>query len=70
LAKEFVFQGFKEAFGFMTAVAVVAEEMGHHPDWSNSYKKVTVRLSTHEEGGITELDFKLAKKMNELERRS
>jgi 4a-hydroxytetrahydrobiopterin dehydratase len=69
LAKEFVFKDFEEAFKFMAAAAVVAEELNHHPDWSNSYKKVMVHLSTHEERGITDLDFELAGKMNRLARK-
>ncbi len=54
------FDDFAEAFGFMTRVAVVAERMNHHPDWSNVYSRVTIRLSTHDAGGLTDLDFDLA----------
>lgn len=60
IARQFVFVDFKQAFGFMAEVALKAEEMGHHPDWSNVYKTVDVTLSTHDAGGLSELDFKLA----------
>ncbi len=63
LTKTFVFKNFIEAFGFMTQVALYAEKVDHHPEWSNVYKKVVVQLTTHEYGGITEKDFDLAKKM-------
>lgn len=66
LRREFQFANFVEAFGFMTRAAIEAEKMNHHPEWFNVYKKVTVHLTTHEAGGITELDFTLARKMNEL----
>lgn len=60
LIKEFKFHDFIEAFGFMTQVALHAEKINHHPDWSNSYNRVVVLLSTHEVGGISDKDFKLA----------
>jgi 4a-hydroxytetrahydrobiopterin dehydratase len=66
LVREFKFKGFAEAFGFMAAVAVTAEKLNHHPDWSNVYSRVTIRLSTHREGGITPLDFELAKHCSDL----
>ena len=66
LARSYVFQDFNAAFGFMTRVALVAEAMDHHPDWSNSYRKVEVRLTTHSAGGITRLDLDLARKMDEI----
>jgi len=69
LQRTFVFANFVEAFGFMTRAAIHAEKMNHHPEWSNVYKTVEVELTTHEAGGITELDFELAKKMNRLARR-
>lgn len=59
--KEFKFKDFKEAFGFMTRVALEAEKLDHHPDWKNSYNKVSVSLTTNDAGGLTLLDFKLAK---------
>lgn len=60
IRKRFVFADFVEAFAFMSEVALVAEAMKHHPDWSNSYKTVRVSLSTHSAGGLTALDFDLA----------
>ena len=59
-AKKFVFKDFNQAFGFMTRAALVAEKMDHHPEWFNVYKTVDVTLSTHDAGGVTELDVKLA----------
>ncbi|KPQ12926.1 MAG: 4-alpha-hydroxytetrahydrobiopterin dehydratase PhhB [Rhodobacteraceae bacterium HLUCCA09] len=64
IAKTFRFKDFKEAFGWMTQVALVAEKMDHHPEWSNVYKTVEVTLSTHDAGGLTELDVKLARAMD------
>ena len=55
------FADFNEAFGFMTRVAIKAQEMDHHPEWFNVYNKVEITLSTHEAGGLTERDIKLAK---------
>lgn len=66
LHRQFQFPSFVEAFGFMSSVALVAESMGHHPEWFNVYNRVTVDLTTHDAGGITNLDVKLASKMNEL----
>ena len=66
LHREFRFADFAEAFGFMAAVATVAAQMDHHPNWSNVYSTVTVDLSTHDVGGITELDVQLATRMDEL----
>ena len=63
LSKEFRFKTFVRAFGFMSQVAIVAEKLNHHPEWSNVYNRVQVQLTTHDVGGLTELDFKLAKKM-------
>jgi 4a-hydroxytetrahydrobiopterin dehydratase len=60
LHRDYEFPDFAHAFGFMTAVATQAEKMDHHPDWTNVYNRVSVNLSTHDVGGITELDFKLA----------
>ena len=64
IRKEFLFKDFKEAFSFMTAVALKAEEMGHHPEWYNVYNQVHVELTTHDAGGVTEKDFLLADFMN------
>ncbi|MRR12072.1 4a-hydroxytetrahydrobiopterin dehydratase [bacterium] len=66
LRRTFVFSDFPEAFGFMTRVALAAEKLDHHPDWSNVWNRVTVALSTHDAGGITELDFQLAGVMHRL----
>lgn len=64
IAKTFEFKNFSEAFAFMTRSALAAEKMDHHPDWSNVYKTVNVTLSTHDRGGVTELDIELARRMN------
>ncbi len=66
ISKTFTFQNFNEAFGFMTRAALVAEKMDHHPEWSNVYKTVSVTLSTHDAGGLTELDVKLADAMDKI----
>jgi 4a-hydroxytetrahydrobiopterin dehydratase len=66
ITRKFVFKDFNEAFGFMTRAALVAEKMDHHPEWFNVYKTVEVTLSTHDVGGVTELDVKLAEAMNKL----
>ncbi|MDO8951541.1 MAG: 4a-hydroxytetrahydrobiopterin dehydratase [Draconibacterium sp.] len=58
--RNFKFKTFVEAFSFMTAVALEAEKLNHHPDWSNSYNKVDIVLTNHEAGGVTQLDFELA----------
>ena len=63
---DFRFGDFVEAFGFMASAAIEAEKMNHHPEWFNVYSKVRVDLTTHEAGGITELDFALAGRMNAL----
>ncbi|MEM7214575.1 MAG: 4a-hydroxytetrahydrobiopterin dehydratase [Pseudomonadota bacterium] len=66
IEKKFVFKNFNEAFGFMTQVALVAEKIDHHPEWSNVYRTVDVTLATHDTNGVTELDIKLAESMNTL----
>ena len=66
LRREFKFGNFVEAFGFMTSAAIESEKMNHHPEWCNVYNKVVVDLTTHDAGGITMLDFELARKMNDL----
>lgn len=66
LHQQFQFSSFVEAFGFMSSVALVAESMGHHPEWFNVYNRVTVDLTTHDAGGITQKDVDLARRMNEL----
>ena len=67
IEKKFVFTDFLEAMKFINAVAPSAEAMQHHPEWSNVYNKVTVTLTTHDAGGITQKDIALAKKMDEIE---
>jgi 4a-hydroxytetrahydrobiopterin dehydratase len=66
LHREYKFADFAHAFGFMAAIATAAEKLDHHPDWLNVYNRVTVNLSTHDAGGITELDLKLAETMEKL----
>ncbi|MDN5786547.1 4a-hydroxytetrahydrobiopterin dehydratase [Pseudorhodobacter sp.] len=66
IRKTFIFRNFIEAFGFMTRAALWAEKWNHHPEWSNSYKTVAVVLITHDANGLTELDVKLARKMDDL----
>ena len=66
ITRKFTFKDFNQAFGFMTRAALVAEKMNHHPEWFNVYKTVEVTLSTHDAGGVTELDIKLAETMDKL----
>lgn len=64
ITKVFTFKDFNAAFGFMTRVALAAEKMDHHPEWSNVYRTVTVTLSTHDADGLTERDIRLAEAMD------
>jgi 4a-hydroxytetrahydrobiopterin dehydratase len=64
IARKFIFKDFNQAFGFMARVALAAEKMDHHPEWSNVYKTVDVTLSTHDAGGLTEKDIALARLMD------
>jgi len=66
LHRTFKFKDFTQAFGFMKRVAVVADRMNHHPDWSNAYNTVTIDLSTHSAGGLTKNDFELAGKIQKI----
>jgi 4a-hydroxytetrahydrobiopterin dehydratase len=66
LQREYRFADFVQAFGFLSSAALVAESMNHHPDWSNSYDRVTVRLVTHDAGAVTELDLELARRMEAI----
>ncbi len=66
IQKEFVFADFVAAFGWMSQVAIWAEKLNHHPEWVNVYKMVSVTLSTHDIGGLSDLDIKLARKMDAL----
>lgn len=63
---EFKFAGFVEAFGFISRVALLAEKMDHHPDWSNVYNRVVIDLSTHDVGGLSARDFELAGRIDQL----
>ncbi len=69
LHKTFTFGNFIEAFGFMTQAAITAEKLNHHPEWSNVYKTVEVTLTTHDTGGLSSLDAKLAKAMDRIAKR-
>jgi 4a-hydroxytetrahydrobiopterin dehydratase len=66
LERTFLFKDFKTAFQFMTLCANFAEELGHHPDWSNSWNRVTVRLSTHSMKALTDLDITMARAMDQF----
>lgn len=66
ITKTFTFSDFTEAFAWMTRAALIAEKMNHHPEWFNVYKTVTVTLSTHDAGGLSELDVKLAGKLDAI----
>ncbi|MDX1332507.1 MAG: 4a-hydroxytetrahydrobiopterin dehydratase [Robiginitalea sp.] len=66
LETTFEFQNFKEAFTLMTRIAFECEAMGHHPDWTNVYNRLHIRLSTHDAGGVTDKDFQLAGLIEEL----
>ena len=66
LHRVFEFKDFAQAFAFMTQVALAAEKMDHHPDWSNVWNKVTIDLSTHSAGGLTKNDFDLATKIQQI----
>lgn len=64
--REYRFASFSAAFGFMTRAALAAERLDHHPDWTNVYSRVAVTLATHDAGGVTELDFRLAETLDRL----
>lgn len=65
LTNEFTFKDFNQAFEFMTIVSRDCKRLNHHPSWSNTYNKVSIKLSTHDSGGVTEKDFELAKLMDQ-----
>lgn len=67
IKKTFLFANFVEAFGFMTQAAILAEKANHHPEWFNVYNKVSIRLSTHDAGGLTDYDFELAQQFETLQ---
>ena len=66
LHKEFQFDNFVSAFGFMTQLALVAESLNHHPEWFNVYNRVTIDLTTHDAGGISDMDFQWAKQADSI----
>lgn len=66
ITRTFTFPGFGEAFGWMTRAALIAEKVDHHPNWRNVYNRVEVELTTHDRGGLTQLDIALAKAMDAL----
>ena len=66
LHKEFLFDNFNQAFGFMTRSAMEIEKMNHHPEWFNAYNRIIIELTTHDAGGITKNDVNLAKILNSL----
>ena len=66
LHRELKFKNFVQAFGFMTQIAILAESMDHHPEWSNVYSRVTIDLTTHEAGGISQRDIELVQKINQV----
>ena len=70
IKRDFKFKTFIEAFSFMTAVALEAEKLNHHPDWSNSYGRVSIVLTTHEADGLTQLDFDLANSIDRIYKNS
>lgn len=66
LCREVKFEDFREAFGFMSRMAMFAEKLDHHPDWSNVYNRVSIRLNTHDVDGLTELDFRFAAEVDRI----
>jgi len=66
IAREFTFADFVQAFGFMTQVALLAEQANHHPEWSNVYGRVTIVLTTHDAGGLSMRDIELARRIDAL----
>ena len=70
IKRDFKFKTFVEAFSFLTAVALEAEKLNHHPDWSNSYGRVSIVLITHEADGLTQLDFDLANSIDRIYKNS
>jgi 4a-hydroxytetrahydrobiopterin dehydratase len=64
--REIIFKNFVKAFSFMTSVAIIAEKSDHHPNWKNTYNKVTIALNTHDADGLTDKDFQLAKAIDQI----
>ena len=69
IIKEFQFDDFVEAFGFMSGVALLAERANHHPEWSNVYNRVNIELTSHDVGGLSARDFKMASEIDNLKRK-
>lgn len=69
IVREYIFADFVEAFGFMSQVAMLAERANHHPEWSNVYKRVTIKLTTHDCAGLSQLDFALAHEIDQIGKR-
>ena len=70
ITRTFRFRGFRDAMAFMTRAAFEADHMNHHPEWSNVYNRVEVRLTTHDTGGLTDNDFELARRMDKVASRA
>jgi len=70
ISKTFRFRGFRDAMAWMARAAFEAEHLNHHPEWSNVYNRVEVRLTTHDTGGLTEKDIELARRMERISNRS
>ncbi len=68
ISKVFTFIDFAQAFGFMSEIAIIAQSMNHHPQWYNVYNRVDITLTTHDAGGVTDKDVKLAKRMDQAAR--
>lgn len=66
IKKTFKFKNFNQAFGFMTQTAIICEKMNHHPEWTNMYNKVDISLTTHDTNGISQKDFTLAQKIENI----
>ena len=66
IVREYIFADFVQAFGFMSQVAMLAERANHHPEWSNVYKRVTIKLTTHDCAGLSQLDFALAHEIDQI----
>ncbi len=69
IKRDFKFENFVEAFSFITSVALEAEKMDHHPEWNNVYNRVSIALNTHSAGGITQQDFDLATKIDNIHKK-
>ena len=66
IEKDFIFKDFVDAFSFMTKVAMISEKYNHHPEWTNTYAKVNIKLTTHDLGGLTNLDQEIANQINNV----